>query len=84
MIIQVVVNVERAQRYILVSKTTLHNNVLRCRGVIANYAIPNKLTKSHLKVINQNCMFFADFSVNSQQIFMKFNKHIFSKESQQP
>ena len=34
-------------------------------------------TQSH---INQNRMIFADLSVNSAQIFMKFCKHYFSKE----
>ena len=35
------------------------------------------LPKVTLKVINQDRMFFADFSVNCQPIFMKFcNNHI--------
>ena len=44
------------------------------------YDIP----KVTIKMNNQDRMFFADFSLNSQQIFMKFCKHYFSKESQQP
>ena len=47
-------------------------------------AILTYIPKVTLKVINQDGIFFADFSVNSQQIFIKFSKQYFSKKSQQP
>ena len=40
--------------------------------------------KGRLEMINQDRMIVADFSVNSQQIFIKFCRHYFSNESQQP
>ena len=43
-----------------------------------NHLYTNKVT---LKVINQDRMFFADFSVNCQPIFMKFCKNHISTES---
>ena len=57
------------------------------REITENHAILVNLTASTvnflfipkvtLKVINQDRMFFADFSVNRQPIFMKFcNNHI--------
>ena len=47
-------------------------------------AIDVTIPKVTLKVINQDRMFFADFSVNSQQIFMKFLNTIFQKNPSSP
>ena len=49
----------------------------------SSFHINAKLVKEQLKLIKQDHIIFADFSVNSQQMFMKFCKHYFSKESQQ-
>ena len=40
-----------------------------------------KLAKVTLKVINQDRMFFVDFSVNCQPIFIKFGNIHISTES---
>ena len=37
-----------------------------------------------IKFINQDRMTFADFSVNSQLVFMKFCKHNFEKKHNSP
>ena len=44
----------------------------------------NTIPKVTLKVINQNRMFFVDFSVNCQPIFMKFGNNYISTESGYP
>ena len=51
--------------------TTVQTTVL---DYVYDYTQTAKVT---IKVINQDRMFFADFSVNCQPIFMKFcNNHI--------
>ena len=44
---------------------------------VFNFNVNLTIPKVTLKVINQDRMFFADFTVNCQPIFMKFcNNHI--------
>ena len=47
-----------------------------------SYDAPDTILKDTLKMINQDRMIFYDLPVNSQQIFMKYFKHYFSKKCQ--
>ena len=62
---------------ILLLKIDLRNQRKSFTTVNVNPTIP----KVTLKVINQDRMFFADFSVNCQPIFMKFRNNHISTES---
>ena len=60
-------------------------NICNCFNITFVFnLVENKKTgipKVTLKVINQDRMFFVDFSVNCQPIFMKFGNNHISAES---